>query len=195
VVAEPSIDIGRRSAMERPQFLPPSKTPTIPPQMESSEETVGDEERLSAATTAIEGLVAAIQKDAKEKRKRSWIEKNATISVFILGGVIVAAQFFGQKFLQSNIEEVVEPIQKATEEKIEKMETQYKASEKEDAKERKVLRQNDGDIAEHALESDRYNQTILKGISKKMKVETPKKPPELEDAEDRVREVKRRGRE
>ena len=150
------------------------------------------DDKLGAATIAIQSLVACLEEEKEKNGKRSWMERNPTIAVFFLGIIVVGGQFVAQKYVQG---EIIAPIEEATEKQLEELKMQYERAEVEDAKERRVLRQNDGDIAEHALESDRYNHTILEGISNKMRVATPEKPPELEDAEKRVREVKRRGRE
>lgn len=156
---------------------------------------MGDDDKLATVASSIERLVSELQREKETNGKKTWMEMNPTLAVFILGLIVVVAQFVGQKFVQENIEDVVVPIQKQTEQKLGDMQIHYQTAEENDAKERRVLRQNDGDIAEHALESDRYNQDILKDISKKMKVPAREKPPELKEAEQRVRDVKRRGRE
>jgi hypothetical protein len=149
-------------------------------------------DRLEQATRAIEGLATVLANDAT--RKRSWLERYPTWGVFLAGVVIVLTQFVAQRYLQDNVTKAMEPIQKATNKKIQTFEQDAAKAQTNNATEHLMLRQNGADLATYMIEGDRYDRAMLESVAGKLRVKPKKRPDALDEAEKRVRQVRDRAR-
>lgn len=150
------------------------------------------EDRLEQTTRAIEGLTDVLSDNIA--RKRSWFERYPTWGVFLAGVVIVLTQFVAQRYLQDNVTKAMEPIQKATNEKIQIFEHEASKAQTINATEHLMLRQNDADLATYMIEGDRYDRAMLESVAGKLRVKPKKRPAALNEAEKRVLDVRDRAR-
>lgn len=144
---------------------------------------------------AVDDLLKAISKlEANANGKRSWLSRHQSITIAIVGGIVGVISWGINSWSATRVLEVQAPIDSKQDTRASTLEQKLSVETEERKRAAARLRQNDVDLVDFLLESERWNSAMLDGIAARLKVPKPDRAA-LDRATESALEIKVRGRE
>jgi hypothetical protein len=128
--------------------------------------TESDEAKIVRAAEALEAAASSLQLE----NRRSWLARHQTAAVAIAAAFVGIVSWIVHEWTRGQIAATVAPIHEAQEAEIKAVDHRVDAVEAASREQVELLQQNDEDLVDYVLEADRYEQELLDGMAKKLRV-------------------------